>query len=415
MKLLYFAPHQIWPANTGARLRDYHLARELATRSSITFVEMLSAGERKSAPPADSGLDRIATIGKDRPYSLSKVLLGMVGATPLTVLNCYSKRSISEFANVIRSFVFDTVQIEGVLLSKYIPLVEQLVPRPTIVIDWHNIESELMWRYASLIPHKSKKIVAMRTAQLLERAEDHLLCNYKTHTVSSERERQKLLDRCPSADIHVIPNGIDTGRFSPEEIAKTRVEAKNKKSKETILFVGSMDYHANIDAVIWFARTAWPQIAQNHPNLHFVIVGRDPAPEIRALSSDRIHVTGTVDDVRPFYSSAVAAIAPIRSGSGTRLKILEAMAAGVPVVSTPLGAEGINAEHDVNILLAETAPEFAAAIRLIFSSPQKRASLARAARTFACATYDWSVIGEKLHEIHDHLVGQRGPSALVGS
>lgn len=411
MKLLYFAPHQIWPANTGARLRDYHLARELATQTSVTFVEMSSAGERKSVPPADSGLDRIATIGKDRPYSLSKILLGIVGATPVTILNCYSKRSISEFADVIRSSTFDTAQIEGVLLTKYIPLVEQLVPRPAIVVDWHNIESELMWRYARLIPNRTKKIVAMRTAKLLERAEDHLLRNYKTHTVSSERERQKLLNRCPSADIQVIPNGIDTERFSQKEI----VEVTNPKSEETILFVGSMDYHANIDAVIWFTRTAWPQIAQKHPNLHFTIVGRDPVPEIRALSTDRIHVTGTVDDVRPFYSSAVAAVAPIRSGSGTRLKILEAMAAGVPVVSTRLGAEGIDVEHDVDILLAETALEFAAAIRLIYSTPQKRAGLASAARTLACATYDWSVIGEKLRAIHGRLVGQRGPCAPVRS
>ena len=105
-----------------------------------------------------------------------------------------------------------------------------------------------------------------------------------------------------------------------------------------------MDYHANIDAVTWFSRTAWPEIAPKHPDLHFTIVGRDPAPAVRALASDRIHVTGTVDDVRPFYASAVAAVVPIRSGSGTRLKILEAMAAGVPVISTRLGAEGIEVE-----------------------------------------------------------------------
>src|SRR6202034_3746319 len=122
-------------------------------------------------------------------------------------------------------------------------------------------------------------------------------------------------------------------------------------SKSTILFVGSMDYHANIDAMTWFTRTAWPEIARARADLRLVIVGRDPAPEVRALASDRIRVTGTVEDVRPYYASALAAVVPLRSGSGTRLKIFEAMAAGVPIVSTRLGAEGIDAQNLVHFFL----------------------------------------------------------------
>src|SRR4029077_8009506 len=258
----------------------------------------------------------------------------------------------------------------------------------------------------------AKKIAAKRTAKLIERAEDRLLDTCTMHTVTSERERQKLLARRPGANIQVIPNGVDTSFYTAEKIAEACHRSGQSDSKQTILFVGYMTYHANIDAVTSFSRMAWPEIARNHPDLQFTIVGRDPAPEVRALNSDRIRVTGTVDDVRPFYASAVAVVVPLRSGSGTRLKILEAMAAGVPVVSTRLGAEGIDAEDGVHILLADSGPEIAAAISRIVSSTDTRNRLTTAARALVATRYDWSVIGERLYRIHhDQVRTQQPPSA----
>ena len=125
MKLLYFAPHQIWPLNTGARLRDYQLARQLAARASVTFVEMCHGGEEKCMPPDDSGLARVVTLDKNRTYTLSKILRGLAGPTPLTVLNCWSLQSASQFANVLKSHQFDTVQIEGTQLMAYLSVVQE--------------------------------------------------------------------------------------------------------------------------------------------------------------------------------------------------------------------------------------------------------------------------------------------------
>ena len=412
MRVLYFAPHQLWPNNTGGRLRDYHLARQLAARSSVTFVEMRHAGEAPHMLPDDSALASVVTLDKDRAYAPYKILRGLAGPTPVTVLNCWSPRSASRLADVLRSSRFDTVQMEGVHLMEYLPIIQEAPGRPAIVVDWHNIESELMWRYAETTDNWAKKLAAKRTAKLIERAEDRLLDTCATHTVTSERERQRLLARCPCANIHVIPNGVDASYYSAKEIAEASRRTGERDSKKTILFVGSMDYHANIDAVTWFSRAAWPQIARNHPEIHFTIVGRDPAPEVRALTSDRIHVTGTVDDVRPFYPSAVAAVVPLRSGSGTRLKILEAMAAGVPVVSTRMGAEGIEAEHEVHLLLADSGSEIAAAVRRVASSAETRTRLSQAARALVYRVYDWSVIGKRLFGIHADLVESRIPSSL---
>jgi sugar transferase (PEP-CTERM/EpsH1 system associated) len=407
MQLLYFATHQAWPINTGARVRDYHLARHLAARCSVTFAEMTRAGEERCKPPEHSRLASIVTLHKSHSYTPYKVLMGLTGPKPLTVLNCWSRRMASELAAALRFRKFDCVQVEGVHLMEYLPVIQGVLSSPPIVLDWHNIESELMRRYAEISVSPIKRLVAKRTAKLIERAEDHLLDACSTHTVTSERERQKLVARWPGANIQVIPNGVDTGAYSLNEIAQASRRTGQGNSKQSILFVGSMDYHANIDAVMWFSRTAWPEISRKHPNVHFMIVGRDPVPEVRALASDRVHVTGTVDDVRPFYATALAAVVPIRSASGTRLKILEAMAAGVPVVSTRFGAEGIEAEDNIHILLADTGQEVVGAVDRIISSPETRKALSAAARALVITHYDWSIIGEQLYRIHCELLQER--------
>jgi glycosyltransferase involved in cell wall biosynthesis len=255
-----------------------------------------------------------------------------------------------------------------------------------------------MWRFAATTQSLAKKLVAKRTASLLERAELHLLDTCDTHTVVSERERQKILALRPKANIHVVPNGVDAAFYAPA--AALRRQAPESKAPPRLLFVGSMDYHANIDAMTWFVREIWPAIAGRHPDVRFTIVGRDPGPSIRALASSRIEVTGTVEDVRDYYASATAVIVPLRSGSGTRLKILEAMAAGVPIISTRLGAEGIDAHNEVHLLLADTPEEMLAAVTRLISSPETRMRMAQQAQALVTQSYDWSSLGELLYRIH---------------
>jgi glycosyltransferase involved in cell wall biosynthesis len=413
MKSLYFGVHPIWPVNSGARVRDYQLARHLAKSAEVTFIEMNdAAGNLDVAPPENCGLHRIVTLQKDGRYSPSKIVKGLAGPTPVTVLNCWSPQSASRLAELLRSHRFDTVQIEGVHLTEYLPIIQDARGAAAIIVDWHNIESEIMWRYAKTTGSWVKKITAIRTATLIERAEDRLLRADVLHTVTSERERQKLMARCRTAQIEVIPNGVDAAHYAEKGIKQNGRSAAHPVGKPTILFVGSMDYHANIDAVTWFATYVWPEIAKKLPDLHFTIVGRGPAPEVRALQSDRIHVTGTVEDVRPYYTGAVAAVVPIRTASGTRLKILEAMAAGVPVVSTRLGAEGIEVEDGIHLFLADSAQEIAQAVQRLALSDETRSRLARAAQELVIRVYDWSVIGEKLSALHLDLAVSRPVRAL---
>jgi sugar transferase (PEP-CTERM/EpsH1 system associated) len=404
MKLLYFTTHLVWPLTSGNRLRDYHLARQLASRASVTFVEMRNPEEQLSSPPDDCRFDRTISLNKGASYTAGKILRGIVGPTPLTVLNYFHPQSGKQLKALLAQDRFDLVQVEGVFLSEYLPVIRAAPNRPIILIDWHNVESELMWRYSENTRSWPKRVVARRTAKLLEEVELSMLKTRGTHIVASGREREKLLARCPSAEVHVVPNGVDTGYFCPSQNTEVRRSDGWTSPARSLLFVGSMDYHANIDAVTWFVRRVWPQIAQRRPELDFVIAGRNPTREVRGLASDRVRVTGTVDDVRPFYRSALAVVVPLRIGGGTRLKILEAMAARVPVISTHLGAEGIDVTHNVHVLLADSDAEIVAAIDHLARSSETRFRLVQAAHDLVTGQYDWTVVGDTLYRICDDLI-----------
>jgi glycosyltransferase involved in cell wall biosynthesis len=400
MKILYFSPRSCWPLHTGARLRDYHLARQLTRHAAVTYLGLHPPAEPAPLPPPDSGFHQVHFLENGRAYTFSKLLRGLTGPHPITVLNYTSARVKDRLADLLRQHSFDCVQVEGVHLVNYIPLILRHNPRASIIADWHNIESEILWRYSEHCGSFPRSWFARRTARLLESSELRLLHSADTHIVTSDREREILQRRCPQARVATIPNGVDVAFFrdSPR---------RPQLSPPSVLFVGSMDYHANVDAVEWFVRESWPALHGAHPDLQFVVVGRNPPPSIRALAGPAIRITGTVDDVREYYAQALAVVVPLRVGSGTRLKILEAMAAGVPVVSTRLGAEGIPVTGQHHLLLADSGPDLAACLTRLITQPDLRLTLVDNGRALVTQFYDWEQLGARLWEIHQQAITLR--------
>lgn len=461
MNLLHFVPRESWPLNTGARLRNYYLARELARRASITFLGFADGDERapdesKSTPTNKSNsqtlddstkqatnatsaesdserlekpanfYERVLTVSRDKGYTPAKIIRGAVGRTPLPVLNYTTAAMKRELAQALDAAEFDIVQVESVHFANYLPVIRAARSRPLVICDWHNIESALMRRYSEHAPTILHRVYARKTSVQLARLERRVLHEFDAHLVVSDSERDTLLAVAPEARIFLIENGVDTQFYADERIkdAHARMRARAPRSAELsaaqsvgptfnsqskrILFVGSMDYHANIDGVVDFGRRVWPRVHQQKPDLIFTIVGRDPAPEVRRLADiPGIEVTGTVEDVRPFYQEAQAAVIPLRVGGGSRLKILEAMAAGVPVVSTRLGAEGIEARDGESIILTDTNDELCDALIELAGNDERRRKLAAAGRALACARYDWTQLGARLFERYEQLLRER--------
>ncbi|MCX7839741.1 MAG: glycosyltransferase, partial [Anaerolineae bacterium] len=192
--------------------------------------------------------------------------------------------------------------------------------------------------------------------------------------------------------ITVIPNGVDTEFYTPRERAR---------DEPTLVFTGKMDFRPNVDAMLWFARDILPRVRAEIPHAHLVIVGQKPAPAIRALAQQPdITVTGWVDDTRPYIADAAIYVVPLRMGSGTRLKVLEAMAMGQAIVSTTRGIEGLALTPEREVILADTAADFARAIVTLLCDPARRRALGQNARARAVAQYDWRHIIPRFDQVY---------------
>lgn len=393
MRVLWISPRQCFPPNTGAKLRDYHCAKALAQIAELTYVHFLDPGAN---PPSSMDMPfcrAIVSVKKPPTYTAWNLVRGLMGRWPLPVLNYRSQEMVAVLKNLREKEKFDIVHFDSMHMASYETLFLNSGNRRVVSIyDWHNIESESMRRYSLEVKSAAKRFYADSTVPRLQKLEKSLLQNAFAHTVCSKREEMELKSRVPAAKIATVPNGVDTAFFA-------RPAVDLRWPPQSIVFVGAMNYYPNVDAALWFTRDVWPRIRSLFPECRLTLVGSDPAPEVLALrGTEGLEVTGTVKDVRPFYHHADIALAPLRMGGGTRLKILEAMAAGVPVISTAVGAEGLAVESERNILIAdETKPEsWIQAILSLRESEGQRRELIASGMQLVRDHYDWKVVGKSL-------------------
>jgi glycosyltransferase involved in cell wall biosynthesis len=308
----------------------------------------------------------------------------------LSVLNYTTDEMKSVVTAIAARERFDLVHLDSCHMVEYARLIETLWQSPPrTVYNWHNIESELMRRFAANVNSLPKRVYAGRTAKRLARLEKEILGSGFGHVVCSPREKESLLAVAPAARVTVIENGVDTEKFAP---------AAGAVPRQRLVYVGAMDFHANIDAACWFTRQVWPAIHARFPEWRLTLIGSNPAPSVRELASDpNVEVTGTVPDVAPYYGDAVAAIVPLRTGGGTRLKILEAMASGVPVVSSPQGAEGLAVSPGQDIGVVDD-DGWLPALTAIATDTGLWNARSQAGLALVRAHYDWRLLGERLYE-----------------
>ena len=390
MKILFLSPRQPLPARSGAKLREYHFLRALGNAGEVTYLYFADAGA-ESLTKRDLPFCRdVVSVAKPPAYGLSKSAAGLLGRWPLPVLNYTSAPMSAAVSAAVNGADFDFIHLDSIHMIRYAVAASERKPRMKAVYNWHNIESEAMQRFAATSPSAAKRWYAAQTAQKLARLEREILGSAFAHIVCSERERAQLTVIDARARVVTVENGVDSSYFAGDgEPAAT----------SRIVFVGTMDYFPNSDGAIFFAREIWPRVREKMRDAELTIVGANPGPDVLALGDlPGIRVTGMVPDVRPYYRGALAAVVPLRTGGGTRLKILEAMAAGVPVVSTPLGAEGLDLEHGENLLLAGAgdADAWVGMLTRLSESRQLRERLRNASLQLVRGRYDWDVVGAKL-------------------
>jgi len=234
-------------------------------------------------------------------------------------------------------------------------------------------------------------------ARRLARYEASLGRDFDAAVFATAAEAAFFERRIGPANAHVVGNGVDLEYFGPAAEVDT--------TSRTIVFTGSMDYGPNRDAVRYFCTDILPVVRSTVEDARLVIVGRNPKADVRRLEREPgVTVTGEVPDVRPYLAGAALAVAPMRSGRGIQNKILEALAMGIPVVSTPNGLEGLADERCDGLLRADDAKTFAGHVTTLLTNPMSRIELGRAARTYVEAHHRWSDHGERLERVLGEVV-----------
>jgi sugar transferase (PEP-CTERM/EpsH1 system associated) len=392
MNILFIAGALPYPPDDGWRTRVFNLIKHLSDVHSVTVVCFADPEADRSRIEALGHYCRsLVPVKRVHPYRLADLIRGLTSPLPFIVLNYRRVEMVRTIHRMIHGHRFDLVQVEDLHMSSYLEAI-QGIPR---VLDLHNVESILMHRYRTNERNLLKRYYAGATERRLVDYEASLNNRCDICLSVSRQDADCLLARDPQLQVEVVPNGVDTTYFRPMTVEMDAAQ---------LVFTGHMAYPPNVDAVLYFAREIFPIIHHNRPAAKFIIVGKDPTPQVRALARQKgIQVTGPVPDVRLIMAQSSVFAVPLRMGGGTRLKILEAMAMGKPVVSTSIGCEGLDLDSGEHLVVADEPQAFADACLMLMDNEALRNRLASQARRLVEDVYDWSVICRRLSDIYQSI------------
>ncbi|GAB4416175.1 MAG: glycosyltransferase [Anaerolineae bacterium] len=396
MRILLLTPQRPYPPHQGTTLRNFNLVKELAKRHSVCVLTFLEPDQTSHDPgPLLDLCEWLETAPVPRRSPALRLRQMLTTSRPDMSLRLWSPEMNARLAAILRQQSFDVVEIEGIEMAPYLPTLEAAQPRPLIIYDAHNAEWILQKRACLADLKNPARWLAAAYSwvqwQRLRRYEAELL-HRVDHTIAmSHPDKVALRDVASDVPITVVPNGVDLTAY--DEVSQT--------FSYDLLFTGKMDFRPNIDAVLWFGRQVLPLIQAQRPGTTFAIVGQRPHPRLEVLRDlPGVTITGYVDDVRPYLAGASVYVAPLRVGGGTRLKLLEAMIMGVPIVSTTVGAEGFPVVHGQELILADEPEQFAQEVLTLLANPAHRAKLGTAGRIFAQANYGWDTLIPQLEKVY---------------
>ena len=402
MRILLLTPQFPYPPHQGTSLRNYHIIRGLAERHEVhllSFKEGNGAGEREMPGPLWALCASVTVVPAPR-RTMGQRLWRIVSRTGPDMAHRLESevfgRALEEMLETGR---FDVVQVEGIELARYIPAVRRHCAACKLVFDDHNAEAALQFSVFLTDARQPRRWLAAAYSLVqtvrLRRFERWACLAADAVTVVSEADRRALRRLAPELEPVVVPNCIDVEAY--------RQRPADPVPRHDVVFTGKMDYRPNVDAVTWFGREIWPRIRQSRPETTWAIAGQKPHARLAWLGREPgVTVTGRVPAIQPYLVGAGVYVMPLRMGSGTRLKMIEAMAAEKAIVSTPMGAEGYDVAHGDQLLLAETAGEFAEAVLHLLEDNEERQRLGAAAVRFA-AGYDWRKVIPCFEEVYGRL------------
>jgi len=359
-------------------------------------------GTRPTIGPLATHCAAVHTIPLGKRYTRRRHLRDLWRGQPQSVAY-FTRAAAQRQVATLLAKPYDLLVCNEVMMAPYLlqqPLPPRLLIRPKIDHQhYQEMAAKRRWGLA--------KVLDWIEARRLRRYEEKVLPSFHGAVVCSPEDGASTRTQAPATAIEIIANGADTDYYRPT-IAAAR---SPQRQEPTILLLGTMHYYPNIDATHYFFNAIYPLLRKRYANLRLLIVGHHPPPTIRALDDQPgVTVTGSVDDVRPYFASSSLLAVPLRLGGGTRLKITEAMAAGLPVVSTTIGAQGLAVQHERDLLLADDPSAFGAAIQRLLDDPSLGRRLAEAGRKLVESQYSWQALGQHFAQACEAMRDRSAPT-----
>jgi glycosyltransferase involved in cell wall biosynthesis len=404
MKIVWVKANKILPVHSGGDLRSFNILRQLATKHGVTFFSYYDG-------PVDSEYERAleeqlpgsvcVSTGREQGSSFTRgvdYLSHLAQPAPYAVSRFRSDKVKDRLAGCVAEREPDVIVLDFLDAAINFPKHSTI---PTVLFQ-HNVESEIWRRHANNGSSGVKKLMYRLEFSKMLRYERAAVAEFDHVIAVSEHDKQLMSAWAGPRRITVVPTGVDTEQFCPGQPVPSQ--------KPLVTFVGAMDWEPNVDAVKYFCAEIWPQVLEKVPQAKFRIVGRNPDGRVTALAGSSVEVTGRVPSVVEHLREAAVVVVPLRVGGGTRLKIYEAMAVGKAVVSTSVGAEGLDVHHERDIVLSDTATNFAESVTALLQNPDYRERVGRTAAELA-AKYGWPTIGARFGEILENVIAQPGRAA----
>jgi polysaccharide biosynthesis protein PslH len=393
MNILYLCHRFPFPPKRGGKIRPFNMIRHLNAAGHRVTVCSLA----RSAAEAEEGRGiaphcAAYEYGPVRePVQWARMILRLPLASPSSMGYFRSPDLARKVRALLAGQRWDLIFVHCSSVAQYVEHVGD-VPK---ILDFGDMDSQKWLEYAHHKPFPLSLGYRLEGSKMLW-AEKRLARRFDLCTATTRAEWQTLEDYGTGAATDWFPNGVDAEYFSPTD---------GPYDADTISFIGRMDYYPNQECMARFCREVWPLLRARRPAVKLLIVGADPSPEMRALGSlPGVTVTGSVPDVRPFIRGSALMVAPLAIARGTQNKILEAMAMGVPVVTSNAAAGGVDAEAERHFLVADSADDVAAAVLRIVENPTERQRLAAAGRDRMLSHHAWPRSMQRLDGIIERCV-----------